>query len=234
MRLALALLLLPLSAPAEVVTVFAAASLGPAMAEVSEGFEAQTGHEMRLVLAASSVLARQIAAGAPADLFLSASVDWAETVEARARVDLARNTLVLIAAEGAPDTALAELPEALGTGRLAVALTESVPAGLYARAALETLGLWEALAPRLAQADNVRGALSFVALGVAPYGIVYGSDVLQEPRVRVLETFPEDSHPPIVYPALLLTEGAGARALFAHLQAPETRAILAAHGFLPP
>ena len=234
MRLALALLCLPLSALAETVTVLAAASLGPAMEEVAERFEAGTGHEMRLVLAGSSVLARQIASGAPADLFLSASVDWADTVEAVARVDLARNRLVLIAAEGAAETGIDGLPEALGDRRLAVALTDSVPAGQYARAALVSLGLWDRLAPRLAEADTVRSALAFVALGVAPYGVVYGSDARGEDRVRVLETFPEDSHPPIVYPVLLLTETGAARALFAHLQGPEAQAILAAHGFLPP
>ena len=234
MRLVFALLLLPFPALAETVTVFAAASLGPAMEEVAAGFEEETGHEVRLVLAGSSVLARQIATGAPADLFISASVDWADTVEAVARMNLARNTLVLIAAEGAPAVAASDLPGLLGEARLAVALTDSVPAGQYARAALESLGLWEALAPRLAEADNVRAALSFVALGVAPYGIVYGSDARSEPRVRVLETFPEASHPPIVYPAMLLSEAPAARALFDHLQGDGALAALATHGFLPP
>ena len=234
MRLILALLLFALPARAETVTVFAAASLGPALEEIGAAWEAETGDEVRLVLAGSSVLARQIGAGAPADLFLSASLDWADTVEAINRQDLARNRLVLIGAKDTPETDLAGLPDALGRGRLSVALTDSVPAGQYAKAALVSLGLWDALSGRLAEADDVRGALTFVALGVAPYGIVYGSDAVGEDRVRVLATFPEDSHLPIVYPALLLTDRAAARAFWSHLQDDGPQAVLASHGFLPP
>ena len=234
MRLILALLLFALPARAETVTVFAAASLGPALEEIGAAWEAETGDEVRLVLAGSSVLARQIGAGAPADLFLSASLDWADTVEAINRQDLARNRLVLIGAKDTPETDLARLPDALGGGRLSVALTDSVPAGQYAKAALVSLGLWDALSDRLAEADDVRGALTFVALGVAPYGIVYGSDAVGEDRIRVLATFPEDSHPPIVYPALLLTDRAAARAFWSHLRHDGPQAVLASHGFLPP
>jgi molybdate transport system substrate-binding protein len=240
----LVLLLLATPAAAERVTVFAAASLGDAMAELAEAFEAETGHEVALSLAGSAALARQIASGAAADLYVSAAPEWMGALEAEGRLapgtrrDVAGNALAVVAPAPAGPVALeAEaLLRRLGGGRLAVGLTEAVPAGRYARDALEALGLWEALAPRLVEADNVRAALALVAIGAAPLGIVYASDAAAEPRVAVVAAIPPDAHPPIRYPAALLAgrDGPAARALLDLLAGPGGARVLAAHGFLPP
>jgi molybdate transport system substrate-binding protein len=231
------------SAGAEQVTVFAAASLTDAMAEIEARFEAATGHDLVVSLAGSSALARQIQQGAPADVFVSASPDWMDALEADGlvepgtRVDLLGNALVLIAADpGAAPVEIApglDLAGLLGDGRLAMALVDAVPAGIYGRAALESLGLWEAVAPRVAQADNVRAALTFVASGEAPFGIVYATDAAAEAAVTVVGTFPEGSHPPIVYPAAdLATRDTAAEAEFlAWLRGPEARAAFERQGF---
>lgn len=202
---------MPAFAWAEQITVFAAASLTDALAEIETRFEAATGHDLVVSLAGSSVLARQIQQGAPADIFISASGDWMDAVEADglieegSRFDLLVNTIVLVAhgTEAAPvdigpSTDLAGL---LGGGRLAMALVDSVPAGVYGKAALESLGLWDEVEAQVAQADNVRAALAFVAAGEAPYGIVYATDAAAEDDATIVGTFPPDSHPPIVYPA---------------------------------
>ena len=234
-------LALPMAAQAgERVMVFAAASLQGALGEVARAFEQATGHDVTLVHAGSSALARQIQAGAPADIFVSANAAWMDALAGDGllapgtRFDLAGNRLVLIGAAGAPDTALKPgLARHLQGGRLAVALTDAVPAGLYARAALTRLGLWEELAPHLAETDNVRAALRLVALGEAPLGVVYATDARAEQAVRVLATFPADSHPPVTYPAARLKgrDSPAADAFLAWLKGPETRAILARHGF---
>ncbi len=237
------LALMPLgAAAAERVTVFAAASLGDVLQDAAAAFARHADVEVVVAAAGSSVLARQIAAGAPADLFVSANTDWMDVLErdglirAGTRANVARNTLVLVAHDAgavalSPDLDLAAL---LGEGRLAVALTEAVPAGIYARAALRHLGLWEAAAPRLAEADNVRAALALVAMGEAPYGIVYATDAEAEPRVRVVATFPAESHPPILYPAAVTRDAAAPGAALAFLdflRGDEARAIFARHGF---
>ncbi|GAW33609.1 molybdate-binding periplasmic protein precursor [Roseovarius sp. A-2] len=233
----------PSVARAEVVTVFAAASLTTAMAEIETGFEALTGHDLAVSLAGSSALARQIQQGAPADVFLSANPGWMDTLEIDGliaqgtRRDLLRNTLVLIAhdaqhppVEIVPDMDLAAM---LGDDRLAMALVEAVPAGIYGKAALESLGQWEATAPRVAQSNNVRGALALVALGEAPYGIVYATDAAVEDAVSVIGTFPAETHPPIVYPMAGIAghEGAAQSALLDYLQGAEARAAFARQGF---
>ena len=229
---------------ADPVTVFAAASLQGALSDVADGFEAATGQRVRLVHAGSSTLARQIQAGAPADIFISASVDWLDVLIAdglaipASRLDLFSNRLVLIAhGREAPAVALSpdlDLAALLDGGRLAVALTRAVPAGIYAKAALTSLGLWEQAAAHLAETDNVRAALHLVALGEAPFGIVYATDAQAEDSVSVVATFPEAAHPPIVYPAALIAgrENRGA-AFLKWLQGPESAAIFRAHGFLP-
>lgn len=240
---ALVILLAFLATPlmAERITVFAAASLGPALVPLAEDWEAETGTEVRLSLAGTPVLARQIMAGAPADLFLAASPDWMDAVVAAGLVEaddvriFARNRLHLIAPAGAPP--IAELTgEALlarlDGGRLAVAETTSVPAGIYGRAALEALDLWPALSPHLAQTDNVRGALLLVALGEAPLGVVYASDAATEPRVQTLVVLPEDSHPPILYPAAPLNDSPDAAAFLEMLLGPRGQVALAEAGFL--
>ena len=243
--LALALAAAPLAAAAEV-TVFAAASLGDVMGALAASFEAATGTPVTVSAAASSALARQIEQGAPADVFVSANAEWMDRLEDEGliapgtRADVAGGTLVLVGAPGAAPVALAEgsdLAARLGEGRLAMGLVDAVPAGIYGRAALEWLGLWEEVAPLVAQTDNVRAALALVALGEAPMGVVYATDAAAEPRVAILGTFPEESHPPIVYPAARVAgaaDPAQADAFLAHLRGPEGRAAFAAAGFAAP
>ena len=195
----------------------------------------------RIAYGASSALARQADAGAPAELFLSADLDWIDWLAQRRRlsgppVRLLANDLVLVApAASQAQVRIApgvDLVRALAGGRLAVADPRAVPAGRYARAALESLGAWKAVEPHLAPAADVRGALALVARGEAPLGIVYRTDALAEPRVRVVAAFPESSHPPIVYGmALLAGAGADARAFAAYAASPPARTLWARHGF---
>ena len=232
-------------AKAAELTVFAAASLGDAMADLASGWEAETGQTVTLVLAGSSTLARQIDAGAPADVFVSANGEWmdwlaeAGRVLPDSRVDIAANRLVLIAhdptVQSAGDvTTDTDLPGMLGAdGRLAIALPEAVPAGIYAKAALMQLGLWEAVAHRLAPTDNVRAALALVASGAAPFGVVYASDAVAEPRVSVVARFPAETHPPILYPLADLAnrDTAEESAFVDYLSGPDARAVFEAQGF---
>jgi molybdate transport system substrate-binding protein len=234
-----------LAAPAAAadVVVFAAASMKTALDEVAAGWMAETGNRVVVSYAGSSQLAQQIIRGAPADIFISAAVNWMDEVERAGlvvegtRTDLLGNTLVLIAhgKEAAPveiGPGL-DLPGLLGDDRLAMALVDAVPAGQYGKAALESLGLWEAVAPSVAQADNVRAALALVAAGEAPFGIVYATDAAAEDNVTVVGTFPAESHPAIVYPAALLTEAADAadRAFFEALSSDIADAAFSAQGF---
>jgi molybdate transport system substrate-binding protein len=209
------------SQPAQALVVFAAASLTDALAEVGRAFTASTQVPVLPSFAASSVLAKQIEAGAPAEVFVSADSDWMDYLEKRGllraatRHDLLGNRLVLIAPRTSPArvvlAAHVDLTAALGGGRLATGDPDSVPVGRYAQAALTHLGIWEQVAPRLVRAENVRSALEYVARGEATLGIVYRTDALAEKRVRVVDVFPPGSHPPIIYP-VALTSGAGARA----------------------
>ncbi|MEZ5720704.1 MAG: molybdate ABC transporter substrate-binding protein [Paracoccaceae bacterium] len=238
-----ALLFAPVGARADETLVFAAASMKTALDEIADDFAATTGHGAAISYAGSSALARQIQAGAPADVFISANVDWMDVLEAEgriapeSRVDLVGNAIVLIAAD--PEAAtVAITPEfdlagLLDGGRLAMALVDAVPAGIYGKAALDTLGLWTSVASQVAQTDNVRAALALVATGAAPYGVVYRSDAIAEPRVHVVATFPEESHPPIVYPVAMIAghDGAAPRAFLDTLRSPEARAVFEAQGF---
>ncbi len=242
-RLALAALLCAGPAAADTVTVFAAASLKDAMDRLAPAFQEATGHDLSVSLAGSSALARQIEAGAPADVFISANQSWMDRladeglIDGATRFDLAGNALVLVGPAGAAPAALdATLPDAIGDGKLAMALVEAVPAGIYGKAALTSLGLWDGVAPKVAESDNVRAALALVAVGAAPMGIVYATDASAEPRVGVLATFPEDSHAPILYPAALVAGRAGtAPAEFLDfLKTDEAGAVLAALGFTLP
>ena len=229
------------AAQADEVTVFAAASLKNAMDEIATAFEAETGDVAKVSLAGSSALARQIQQGAPAEVFISANAAWMDRIEADgllaegSRVDLLRNALVLVAHGAAAPVAISpelDLAGMLGEDRLAMALVEAVPAGIYGKAALENLGLWASVAPRVAQSDNVRSALALVAAGEAPLGIVYATDAVAEPDVSVLGTFPEGSHPPIVYPAARLADAGETAARFlAFLQGPQARAAFERQGF---
>jgi len=221
-----ALSTLPASA-AERLNVFAAASLKNALDEVSAAWKAGTGKEATNTFAASSALARQIESGAPADIFISEG----------SVVQLLGNTLVLVAPAGskaavtiAPGFDLAGL---LNGGKLAMGDVKAVPAGKYGKAALETLGVWTAVEGSLAQAENVRAALKLVATAEAPAGIVYGTDAVEDKAVRVLGTFPADSHPPIIYPAAITaaSQNADATEFLAFLRSPAAQDIFKAHGF---
>ncbi|WP_027133381.1 molybdate ABC transporter substrate-binding protein [Geminicoccus roseus] len=239
-------LLLPAGARAgETITVFAAASLKNALDEAMAAFTTRTGTDVVASYAASSALAKQIEAGAPADLFISADLSWMDYLDGQglidpaSRIDLLGNALVLIAPAGAPRRELQigpgmDLAAALGQGRLAVGQVDSVPAGRYAKAALQSLEAWPAAQPRLAQADNVRAALALVARGEAPLGIVYASDAASTDEVEIVGTFPPASHPPIIYPAALVAaEDARpeAAAFLAFLQGAEAAAAFRKAGF---
>lgn len=227
------------------ITVFAAASLKEALDEQARRFETQTGNKVIVSYAGSNALARQIDAGAPADVFISADLDWMDYLDRRSRlvpgsrIHLLRNDLVLIAPAAskialriAPHFALAD---ALRTEKLAMANPDSVPAGKYGRAALTALGVWAAVEKQVVRTENVRGALALVARGEAALGIVYASDARADKDVRVVDTFPESTHPPIVYPAALVApvRTPAAQALLAYLRSAAARATWQRYGFAP-
>ncbi|WP_224815043.1 molybdate ABC transporter substrate-binding protein [Hasllibacter sp. MH4015] len=221
------------------VTLFAAASLGGPLDQIAEAWERETGHDVTLVYAGSSALARQVESGAPADIVLLANAAWMDHLEAVGAVqpgtrrDLLTNRLVLIGSWHRTDpVALADLGAALEGGRLAIALSDAVPAGIYARAALEELGLWGPLRPQIIETDNVRAAQLLVAIGAARMGIVYATDPVDERRVAVLAHVPEELHPPIRYPiALTVAARPEASAFLAYLDTPLARATLSGAGF---
>ena len=222
--------------------VFAASSLTDVLGTIAKDYEADTGKKVTFSFAASSVLARQIEAGSPAAMFISADKDWMDYVSDKGliksdtRKNLVGNELVLIAPAGstAAVTIAPDMPllDALGGGRLAIGDPDSVPAGKYARAALTSLHVWGSVVDHLALAENVRVALAYVARGEAPYGIVYTTDALSQPKVRIVGTFPSDTHLPIVYPvALTKTAGANAAAFEAYLSGDKAKARFLAAGF---
>ena len=239
------LLLASADARAETILVFAAASTGPAIEEIAAIYQAENGERVRVSPAASSALARQIVNGAPADVFLSANIQWMDYVEARStlvtgsRVKLLTNRLVLIAPAARPvELAIKQgfaLHVGLDGGRLAIADPDHVPAGIYARAALESLGVWSDVSDNLARTVNVRAAVELVARRETPLGITYASDVRGEARLTKVALFPEDTHPPIIYP-LALIDGkrvAAARKFARFLATPGAREVFLAHGFEP-
>jgi molybdate transport system substrate-binding protein len=196
------------------IVVFAAASMKNALDDVDAAFTKQSGIKVVASYAASSALMKQIEQGAPADVFLSADLNWMDygaqrnLVKTDTRINLLGNRLVLIAPKDSKtgDVMIApgfDLAALAGNGRIAVGDVRAVPAGLYAKAALEKLGAWAAAEPKLAMAENVRAALVLVARGEAPLGIVYETDAKVEPGVKIVGIFPEDSHPPIIYPVAL-------------------------------
>jgi molybdate transport system substrate-binding protein len=230
----------------EPLRMFAAASLKNALDAIASDFTRKTGQQIVISYGATSALARQIENGAPADVFFSADEDWMnyaaqrKLLKTETRRDVIGNALVLIGPAVSPN-AVAIAPgldwlALLGRGgRLAVADPRAVPAGKYAQAALEKLGAWAALEPRLARAENVRLALQLVARGEAPLGIVYASDHHAEPRTQVLATFSPALHPPIVYPAAVTVRSRHASAghLIAALLEPTAQVIFLSNGFVP-
>jgi molybdate transport system substrate-binding protein len=210
---------LPLALPAiaaEKVTVFAAASLKNALDAANAAWQAETGNETTVSYAASSALAKQIEAAAPADLFISADLAWMDYVAEKklikdeTRSNLLGNRIVLVAPKDAAKAVDIkegfDLAGLVGDGKLAMGAVDSVPAGKYGKAALEKLGVWPSVESKVAGAESVRAALALVSRGEAPYGIVYETDAAADPGVAIVGTFPEDSHPPIIYPVAILAE----------------------------
>lgn len=224
------------------ITVFAAASMTDVLQEIGAGFRVDTGIATRFSFAASSALARQLELGAPAQVFVSADVEWMDylanlgVIDLATRRDVAGNELVLVAPADSELKLAIEpglrLSAALGGGRLALADPDSVPAGRYARAALTSLGAWKDVESRLVPAENVRAALAYVSRGEVPLGIVYRTDARVDTKVRVVGAFPAGTHPPIVYPAATIRGSPEAAAEFvAYLGRARAQAIFARHGF---
>jgi molybdate transport system substrate-binding protein len=225
------------------VTVFAAASLKEAMDEQARNFEAASGNKVVVSYGASNALAKQIEAGAPADLFISADLDWMDYLDQRkllapnTRSNLLRNTLVLIAPASSDSTLKIGpnfgLAGALGNGKLAMANPDSVPAGRYGKSSLEKLGVWTAVEKQVARADTVRAALALVSRGEAPYGIVYRTDAIADKGVRIVDTFPAAAHEPIVYPIAVVatSKSPAAPPLLDYLRSGAARAAWEKYGF---
>ena len=224
-------------------SVFAAASTQDALVELASDFRARDGHAAKVSFGGSSALAQQIRHGAPADIFVSANPDWMDTleeeglIEPQSRFDLLSNSLVLISGDGNADPA-AIVPELdlaglLGEGRIAMAFVDAAPAGIYGKSALQTLGLWDQASKRLAQTENVRGALALVATGQARLGIVYRTDATAADNVTVIGTFPASSHPPIRYPVAAVASGThpGSPGFLQFLRGAAARASFESYGF---
>ena len=238
---------LPTRGAAEDLTVFAASSLKNALDAIATDWQAKTGNKVVISYGASSALAKQIEEGAPADLFISAAVNWMDTLEKDAlikpetRRDLLGNTLVLVAhgKDAAPVTIAPgfDLAGLLAGGKLSMAMVDSVPAGQYGKQALTALGIWPSVEASVAQSENVRAALTFVAKGEAPFGIVYASDAIADDQagndVTVVGTFPADSHKPIIYPGAVVATStkASAQAFLDALSSDAAAAVFVGQGF---
>ncbi|WP_245881137.1 molybdate ABC transporter substrate-binding protein [Thalassospira marina] len=243
------MLTLPVFAHAEDITVFAAASLTDAMGDVAKAYEAQNPDDhVRLSFASSSTLARQIAAGGPAELFISANEKWMDwlsdqdLLEAGTRSDLLGNSLVLIAPAQSDLGNItlddkSDLTSLIGEDdRIAIGDPDHVPAGIYGKQALGNLGMWEKTEPRLARADNVRAALALVERGESPIGIVYGTDAAISKGVKIVATFPANSHPAITYPVAVMKEmkNPASTRLLAFLKSSDASTIFSQYGFTLP
>ena len=224
------------------VVVFAAASLTDAITEVGAAFTKETGIAIKPSFAASSALAKQVEAGAPAQIFFPADEEWMDYLEKKqllapgSRHDVLANKLVLVApADSTANVKITSGPALLasiGTARVATGDPDSVPVGKYAKAALTKLGIWDQLEARLVRAENVRAALAYVARGEAPFGIVYLTDAKIEPKVKLLDTFPETTHPPILYPIALTTKAdANATRFVKYVGSKPASAVFEKYGF---
>src|SRR5690349_22924166 len=233
----------PAAAQDKTVTVFAAASMKNALDDIDAAYTAKTGVKITVSYAASSALAKQIEQGAPADVFISADTDWMDyaigkkTINEPTRVNLLGNSIVLIAPKDSKidNVAIAQgfdLAKLAGDGRIATGDVKSVPVGKYAKAALEKLGAWQAAEPKFAMAESVRAALALVSRGEAVLGIVYSTDAKVEPGVKIVGTFPADSHPPIIYPvAATATAKPEAKDYLDFLRSQAAKTVLEKYGF---
>jgi len=233
----------PALAQEKSLTVFAAASMKNALDDINAAYTAKSGVKMVASYAASSALAKQIEQGAPADIFASADTDWMDyaigkkTINEPTRVNLLGNSLVLIAPKDSKLDKVAigpgfDLSKLAGDGKIATGDVKAVPVGKYAKASLEKLGAWQAAEPKFAMAESVRAALALVARGEAPLGIVYSTDAKVEPGVKIVGTFPADSHPAIIYPvAATGTAKAEAADYLAFLRSSAAKAIFEKYGF---
>jgi molybdate transport system substrate-binding protein len=234
---------LPAAAQGKDVLVFAAVSLKNALDDIARQWQRESGKKIVTSYAASSTLIKQIEEGAPADIFVSADLDWMDygqhkgLIRPDSRFNLLGNRLVLIAPKDANVSANIQpgfdLAALLKGGRLAMANVGAVPAGKYGKAALEKLGAWDGVKDKIAQTENVRAALVLVARGGAPLGIVYQTDAASDPTVKIVGTFPENTHPPIIYPIALTKETTNpeAQAFLNYLRSPVARAAFERQGF---
>jgi molybdate transport system substrate-binding protein len=233
----------PASAQDRNLTIFAAASMKNALDDIDAAFTAKSGVKVSASYAASSVLAKQIEQGAPADIFMSADTDWMDYATAKkaineaTRTNLLGNSIVLIAPKDSKIDKVTigqgfDLAKLAGNGRIATGDVSAVPVGKYAKAALERLGAWQAAEPKFAMAESVRAALTLVARGEAVLGIVYATDARVEPDVKIVGTFPADSHPPIIYPVAATSNARpGATDYLAFLRTPAAKTIFEKYGF---
>jgi molybdate transport system substrate-binding protein len=233
----------PARAQGSDLVVFAAASLKNALDDINRQWQKETGKRAAISYGSSSALAKQIEQAAPAQMFISADLDWMDYVAKKSlirpetRSNLLGNRIVLIApkdkAQPIEVEAGFDLAKVLGDGRLAMANVDAVPAGKYGKAALEKLGVWASVSGKTAQAENVRAALLLVARGEAPAGIVYRTDAAAEANVGIIGTFPEDTHPPIIYPIALTASSThpDAAALLAYVRSAKARPFFEAQGF---
>lgn len=229
---------------AKTITIFAAASLKNALDSAAAAYDKQTGTKIVASYAASSALAKQIENAAPADVFISADLEWMKyladksLIKPGSQINYLGNRLVLVA----PATSTATLKiakdfalaDAIGDGKIAMADVKGVPAGKYGKAALEALGVWAAVESKIAQSDNVRSALALVARGEAPFGIVYQTDAVAEKNVKIVDTFPEETHAPIVYPVAITASAPNAEAssaFVAYLKTADGQAHFTQQGF---
>lgn len=230
---------------ADDVTVFAAASMTNALQDIGKLYKEQTGKEVKFSFAASSALAKQLEAGAPAGIFISADTKWMDYTEGKdltlkaTRVTPLGNSLVLIMpADKAKDVTIDKSFDWLAflgaDGKLSTGLTDSVPIGVYAKAALTSLGQWDKVKERVVGAESVRAALALVERGEATAGIVYSTDAAVAKNVKVVATFPADSHPPVEYPFEIVKgqDTADTKAFFAYLTGPEAKKVYAKYGFI--
>jgi len=234
----------PAQAEDKTLVVFAAASMKNALDDIDTAFTAKTGVKVQASYAASSTLAKQIEQGAPADIFVSADTDWMDyatvnkNINEATRVSLLGNSIVLIAPKDSKLDNVAigpgfDLAKLAGDGKIATGDVKAVPVGKYAKAALEKLGAWQAAEPKFAMAESVRTALTLVARGEAVLGIVYSTDAKVEPGVKIVGTFPADTHPPIIYPvAATATAKPQANDYMAFLRSQAAKTVLEKYGFV--